>query len=217
MKRMGVIILMLSLSCTADNGALGGAEEGLESSPRDGVPVEAARSPDPVERIRTRDDYVEQRVRGVGLGAWGGPLRLDLELDEETKLPKRSIYLGRERFFVEEDPFAGRVEIALTGQLYSSEQAARDAVENSPLNMAGHVLYAHYRGEEGIIFPTIISTTTAPALTRAAKVALTTEKTHAHAATALQERAGSGHQARFRETHCASPPRVNRPNSRLSR
>jgi Contact-dependent growth inhibition CdiA C-terminal domain len=190
MRRIGVIILVLSLSCAADNGALGGVEE---DSPRPGLgstqdlktAVQPSRSLDPVEAIRTAPDYVEQRVHGVGLGAWGGPLRLDIELDAKTKLPTRSIYVARNAFFVEEDPFTDGVEIALTGQLYPSEQAARAAVEASPLNTAGHVLYAHYRGEEGIIFPTLLSKTTAPALTRAVKVVLATEKTNAQAASAL--------------------------------
>lgn len=63
MKRMGVIVLMLCLSCTADNGALGGVEEDLKASPREVVPAEPSRSPDPVERIRTHGDYADPRHR----------------------------------------------------------------------------------------------------------------------------------------------------------
>ena len=64
MRRMSVIVvLMLSLSCTADHGARGGVEEGnapfrprttqgLDAAPQNGVGTESSGSGVPVEDVR---------------------------------------------------------------------------------------------------------------------------------------------------------------------
>lgn len=196
MRHIGLVILALCLACASDSGASAGGDdrEGLlisgttrpkaEPVTQRGAHAGPRHPLDPVEAIRAHPNYVEQRVRGVGLGTWGGPLRLDLELDEKG-LPQRSFYVARDSFFVDTDPFVGRIEIALTGQVYASEQEARYAVASSPLHSTGHMLYAHFLGEEGIIFPTLISETTAPRLARAVRQVLSNEKDNARAASNL--------------------------------
>jgi hypothetical protein len=144
-----------------------------------------SRREDPVEELRQHPDYVEQRVRGVGLGAWGGPLRLDLEIDGETLTPLRSIYMARDAFLVGDDPFGGRVEVAFAPYLHTSEQAAREALRQAPFRSSELILYTHYRSSEGIIFPTTLSETTAPRVIHAVRELLAHEASNAQAASSV--------------------------------
>jgi len=137
-----------------------------------------AEAHDPVEDVRQGANYLEKQVRGVGLGAWGGPLRLDLASNQ-------TIWLERTRFSVGDDPFAGKTEVALTGQIYASEEEAVAAVRRSPFSRDGaYLVYAHYRGEEGIILPTVISQTTAPQVIQAVRTLLQRERDNAQRASA---------------------------------
>lgn len=86
-------------------------------------------------------------------------------------------------FSAANDPFAGKAEIALTAQIHASESAARDAVRAFPPT-DGTVVYAHYRGQEGIIFPTVISETTAPRVIQAVRLVLEREQKDAQLASA---------------------------------
>lgn len=146
--------------------------------------VGAGPARDPVEAIRHDPDYVEQRIHGVGLGAWGGPLRLDVELDPATHLPTRSIWIDRSHLAVEVDPFAGKTEVALIAQIYPSEGAAFAAIRTIPVPQSA-VIYGYYRGELGIIFPTVISLTTAPRVTQALRKVLELERGNAKAASVV--------------------------------
>jgi len=148
-------------------------------------PASADPARDPVEVIRQDPDYIERRIRGVGLGAWGGPLRLDLELDQATHLPTRSIWIERPKVSAGDDPFLGKTEIALVAQVYPSEEAARAAIQATSLSSASALVYGFYRGEQGIIFPTVISPTTAPRVTQALCKVLEQERENAKQASAV--------------------------------
>ncbi|MBZ5624792.1 MAG: peptidoglycan-binding protein [Acidobacteriia bacterium] len=145
------------------------------------------RTDDLPESIRRNPDYVERRVQGVGILGLGGPFRMDIGLDANM-MPTRSFFMDRSRFNLVSDPFTGNAEIALTG-IYPSETQALAAVRGSGLNRTGYVVYAHYRGAENIIFPTIMSATTTPALIRALRLAVDDEARYAQAASNLLIRA----------------------------
>jgi hypothetical protein len=137
---------------------------------------------DPVAAIRQDPNYVERRVKGAGIFGLGGPFRLDQEIDPQTGQGKRSFFMERSKFSIDRDPFVGSAQLALTSTVYTSEAAATAAVNSSPYRRPGFVVYTHYRGHENIIFPTIITTTTAPALIRALNLALQSEREYAKAA-----------------------------------
>jgi len=138
-----------------------------------------------VQEIRQAPDYVDQRVRGVGLGAWGGPLRLELAPWGADNPPITSIWVDRTKFLAGDDPFAGRIEIALVGQIHGSEAEARAAVESCPLSQdKQNVVYAHYRGEARVVFPTVLSETTAPRIIHAVRTLLQNEQANAQRASA---------------------------------
>jgi contact-dependent growth inhibition (CDI) system CdiA-like toxin len=142
------------------------------------VAAAEAEARDPVEEIQQGASYLEQQVRGVGLGAWGGPLRLDLASN-------RSLWVERSRFAVGDDPFAGKTGVALTGEIYGSEGGAEAAVRCSPVSRDGaYLVYAYFRGEEGVVFPTVISQTTAPHVIQAVRVLLQRERDNAQRASA---------------------------------
>lgn len=140
---------------------------------------------DPVEAIQRAPDYVEQRVHGIGLGAWGGPLRIDLELDPRTHLPVRSIWMDRSEFSVDADPLVGKVLIALTGRIYVGKRDALAAISSSGLSGPSTAVYAYYRGDDGIVFPTTLSSTTAPRIIQSACKVLQRERENAKAASAV--------------------------------
>lgn len=103
MKVLSILLSMLCTSCAVD-----GAATQWREAPYPALNTHEVCREDPIEGLRQHPDYVEQRVRAVGLGTWGGPLRLDLELDWETRTPLRSIYMDRGAFLVGDDPFVGR-------------------------------------------------------------------------------------------------------------
>ncbi|XXF79125.1 hypothetical protein P2318_05070 [Myxococcaceae bacterium GXIMD 01537] len=103
-------------------------------------------------------------------------------MEPGSAAPLRSIYMERSAFSLASDPLAGGTEIALTRRLYSSVEEAHAAVRDSRLEGDGTAVYAHYRGAEGIIFPTILSATTAPNLIRALGTLLSRERGNAKAA-----------------------------------
>jgi hypothetical protein len=146
-------------------------------------PLTSVRTSDLPEAIRRNPDYVERRVQGVGILGLGGPFRLDLGLDARM-MPTRSFFMDRSRFNLRSDPFAGNAEIALSG-IYPSQEAALAAIQASAMSRPGFVVYTHYRGPENIIFPTTMSATTVPALTRALNLAVDDEVRYASAASDL--------------------------------
>jgi hypothetical protein len=92
--------------------------------------------------------------------------------------------MERSRFDFLSDPFTGNTETALTG-IYPSEAQALAAIQASGLKRPGWVVYAHYRGQENIIFPTIMSATTTPALTRSLRLAIADEANYLGAASGM--------------------------------
>jgi peptidoglycan hydrolase-like protein with peptidoglycan-binding domain len=155
----------------------------LASASAPGPPLPSVPTADLPDAIRRNPDYVERRVYGVGILGLGGPFRLDLGVDANM-MPTRSFFMERSRFDVLSDPFTGNSEIALTG-IYPSEAQALAAIQTSGLKRPGYVVYAHYRGQENIVFPTIMSATTTPALTRALRLAIDDEARYAGAASNL--------------------------------
>ncbi|MBK7238278.1 MAG: hypothetical protein IPI02_22815 [Sterolibacteriaceae bacterium] len=144
-----------------------------------GAPTAAIRSTptaDLPDSIHRSANYVERRVHGVGIVGLGGPFRLDLDANGT-----RNFTMPRSRFNLSPDPFSGNAEVALTG-IYPNEPQALAAVQSSVARRPGFVVYAHYRGPENIIFPTIMSATTTPALIRALQRALDEERQYAQAA-----------------------------------
>lgn len=142
-------------------------------------------STDPVKALREDADYVEQRVKGVGAPVLGGPFRLDIVFDFATAAPVKSFFMDRGKFSIALDPLKGRTEIALTGTIYDSEPAALAAVREFDVLGKDSAVYAHYRGPENVILPTIISSTTAPRLMRALRLVLEEERRFAQAASNL--------------------------------
>ena len=134
-----------------------------ELASRAGPPL-GVPSADLPDAIRRNPDYVERRVYGVGILFLGGPFRLDLDPNAA-----RSLAMDRPRFDLSPDPFAGNADLALTG-IYATEAQAFAAVKSSGFQRPGYVVYTHYRGAENIIFPTIMSATTTPALISGASV-----------------------------------------------
>jgi hypothetical protein len=149
----------------------------LATSSRGGAAV-----PDPVTAVRLNPDYVERRIKGVGIFGLGGPFRFDLEINSQNSMPIKSFFMDRAKFSLASDPFKGRTEIALTATIYPSEQAALAAIRAFPVPGNDNVVYAHYRGQENVIFPTTISDTTAPAVVRALRLALDAEREYARSA-----------------------------------
>ena len=146
-----------------------------ELASRAGPPL-GVPSADLPEAIRRNPDYVERRVYGVGILFLGGPFRLDLDPNAA-----RSLAMDRSRFDLSPDPFAGNADLALTG-IYATEAQAFAAVKSSGFQRPGYVVYTHYRGAENIIFPTIMSATTTPALIWALQLAVNDERDYARAA-----------------------------------
>jgi len=140
------------------------------------VAIPSTPTADLPESIRQNVDYVERRVHGVGILFLGGPFRLDLDAKGT-----QNFSIPRSRFNLSSDPFSGNAEVALTG-IYPSEAQALGAVQSSAARRPGFVVYAHYRGSEKIIFPTIMSATTTPFLIRALQRAVEEERQYAQVA-----------------------------------
>lgn len=147
------------------------------------------------EQIRRDANYIDNAVTSVSIFGWGGPFLLFLtpqqqpqgqaqgQATQQAPAP-RSIMLQRTVCFWQNDPFTGKVEIALTG-IYQTEQAALGAINNSPTvtqRRDDFVVYAHYRGPENVILPTIVSATTCPRMTPALAAAIQQEGRDADAA-----------------------------------
>ena len=105
--------------------------------------------------------------------------------DFATAAPVKSFFMDRGKFSIALDPLKGRTEIALTGTIYDSEPAALAAVREFDVLGKDSAVYAHYRGPENVILPTIISSTTAPRLMRALRLVLEEERRFAQAASNL--------------------------------
>jgi hypothetical protein len=123
----------------------------------------------------TDPNYIEKSTKGIGIPIWGGPLYL-----KQTDTPGWSdcvVVPRSDVFFV--DPLAKQPgEIQL---VYRTREAALKAVQQ----FAVEGTYAFYQGQLGRIVPTIISATTAPAITQTAQNAIKGEGEDAKAAEKL--------------------------------
>ncbi len=129
----------------------------------------------PIEGEPTRHPrYIQNAVQAVGIVSWGGPFRLDPEVDAGTSAG--SVYLDRHATFLDEDPLAGS-NLALNVVFRTPDAASRILAK-----MKKHGAYTFYVGPGGYFYPTLISDTTAPALCSALRKALERERVHATAA-----------------------------------
>jgi hypothetical protein len=113
------------------------------------------------EQIRQLPDYIENRARSGLIRGWGGPFEISLRPDGA-----RAILLQRRACSLGADPLAGG-EFAATG-IYGTEQQALAAVGRvaALARDTQGAVYAHYRGPENVILPTIICDTTTPNVIR---------------------------------------------------
>lgn len=169
------------------DGILGPTTASAMSVPGVGIATPPPPSPATVitrEGLATHADWVERRILGVGIFGWGGPFRLDLEVNAQG-YPTRSIFIPRSLVSILSDPLASGMEFQLGNRIYGSLTEAQQAVRDFPFAMEGATVYGFYRGEENIIFPTIISDTTTPHLMRALRLAIRNEQDDARAASSL--------------------------------
>lgn len=166
-------------------GPLGGPDATIARDEK--KPAKTATEKDPIgdvlgvaDTVATQGDpasqpnYVQNAIRGVGIFGWGGPFRLDRQIVDGMGVD--SIYLPRNEFKLADDPLKG-LAIAIN-LVYKSRAAADAALAKNA--MAGS--FTFYVGPGGLIYPTIISDTTAPALCAALRKAVELERTDAKAA-----------------------------------
>jgi hypothetical protein len=73
----------------------------------------------------------------------------------------------------------------LTGHLFASRRDALGRIASTGLAGPSTAVYAFYRGEDGLVFPTTISSTTAPRVTQAICALLQRERENAQASSAV--------------------------------
>lgn len=119
-------------------------------------------------------NYVQNAIRGVGIAYWGGPFRLDRQVINGMGVD--SLYLPRNEVNLEQDPLQS---LAVAIKVIYKSRAAADAV----LSKSGYPgSYTYYIGPGGLIYPTIISDTTAPQLCTAMRKAADQERADARVA-----------------------------------
>ena len=117
-------------------------------------------------------NYIQNVVKFVGLPIWGGPFYFKRT---EANGWGDSIVLQRDELKLNNDPLKdSSFEIK---KVYKTRAAADKAVLSFGLGA-----YAYYIGQDGYIYPTIISSTTAPAMCGAAAMMVEQERTDAKAA-----------------------------------
>jgi LysM repeat protein len=125
--------------------------------------------------------YIENAVVAVGLPIWGGPFYLYRNVvngrgTEAVVLDRKDVALANDplksSFFELRMVFASRQE---------AEQAATKA--GAEYKVSGP--YAYYKTIDGLIYPTILSDSTAPALCKALRQAVANEQADAKAAEKL--------------------------------
>ncbi len=115
-------------------------------------------------------NYIQNVVQSVSIPLWGGPFSLNREKLGALILPRSECRL-------DDDPVAGELELL---KVYQTRELALDA-----LRKLGRPGYAYYIGLAGHIWPTILSDTTAPWLSRTLRKAIEVERADAKAAEAL--------------------------------
>lgn len=121
--------------------------------------------------------YIENAVVAVGLPIWGGPLYLYRNVANGRGID--ALVLPRNEVTLDFDPLkASSFELR---SIYSSKTEAQAAV--SIYKMPGS--YSYYKKSDGVIYPTIVSETTAPRLCKAMRQAVADEKVAAKAAAHL--------------------------------
>ncbi|CAN5270813.1 hypothetical protein BH11PSE9_BH11PSE9_15850 [soil metagenome] len=128
------------------------------------------------EQIRLLPEYIENRAHSGLIRGLGGSFEISLRPDGA-----KAIVIERRACEVGTDPLAAG-EYAATG-IYAYEREALAAVARvravAPNNK--DAAYAHYRGPEGVVLPTMICDTTAPNLTRTLRALLDLERANGRA------------------------------------
>jgi LysM repeat protein len=127
--------------------------------------------------------YIQNAIAAVGLPIWGGPFYLYQRV--VSGRGSDAVVMDRRNVVLANDPLkAQSFELRVVyGSRADAEAAATKAV--AAYQMAG--TYAYYRTAEGLIYPTIISDSTAPALCDAMRKAVEQEKVDARAAEQLSK------------------------------
>jgi hypothetical protein len=130
-------------------------------------------APDPAKNPK----YVENVVVAVGLPIWGGPFYLYRNVINGRG--SNAIVLPRGETALDHDPL--KAQSFELQSVYKSKADAEAAA--AAYKMPGS--YSYYTTNDGIIFPTTVSDTTAPRLCKALRQAVTDEKADAKAASNL--------------------------------
>ncbi|HET9406741.1 MAG TPA: LysM peptidoglycan-binding domain-containing protein [Candidatus Sulfotelmatobacter sp.] len=133
------------------------------------VPTDGEPSKDP--------RFLEASVRAVGIPIWGGPFALYRKV--ENNRASDPVMLARSEVSLASDPL--KQSFAEIKAAYSTRAFANDAIANFQFPNA----YTYYVGDGGLLFPTVISDTTAPALCDALRKAVEQERKDAQAAEKL--------------------------------
>jgi len=123
--------------------------------------------------------FVQNAVVAVGIPIWGGAFALYRKV--ENGRASDAVLLPRSEVSLASDPL--KESFAEIKVLYSTRAYANAAVEASKFGNA----FAYYIGDSGLLFPTIISHTTAPALCDALLKAIEQERKDAQAAEKLSK------------------------------
>jgi len=122
--------------------------------------------------------YIQNAVVAVGLPIWGGPFYLYRNVVNGRGMDP--VVLDRKDAALASDPLAsGYFELRM---VFASRQEADGAAAKA--SSAYHVggAYAYYKTGDGLIYPTVLSSSTAPALCKALRQAVEDEKVAAKAA-----------------------------------
>jgi LysM repeat protein len=112
--------------------------------------------------------YIQNVVVAVGLPIWGGPFYLYRSVANSRGMD--AVVLPRSEVNLDSDPLkASSFELR---SIYSSKAEAEAAV--SIYKMPGS--YSYYKTNDAIIYPTIVSETTAPRLCKALRQAVAEER-----------------------------------------
>jgi hypothetical protein len=117
--------------------------------------------------------YIEKTTKGIRIPIWGGPLYL-LQTDNSANLAD-SVVVDRRDFDF------GVVAEQQIDTIYRTRELALQALAR----FGAQGLYTFYQGKMGRILPTVLSTTTAPGITRTALLAIEGEGKDAQAAQKL--------------------------------
>jgi murein DD-endopeptidase MepM/ murein hydrolase activator NlpD len=125
--------------------------------------------------------YVENAIVAVGIPIWGGPFYLYQQVS--NGVGTSAVVLDRNEVFLDSDPL--KESSMQLRMVYASRSAANEAVTKAEDSYKVKGLYVYYKDGTGLIYPTILSDQTAPALCKALRQAVEQERSDAKAAAKL--------------------------------